>query len=544
MKHKLFFHTLRYLKFRQIYYQLKQRFKPYVFRSFKPKTNLEVLWQLNGTFEPPVPESNNRKLFEGIFSFNNLHKKVGFPPNWDNTDMPKIWRYNLHYLDYLFFLDFEEAAKLVRSWKRSCPLGMPIAWDAYPLSLRLINCCCVFYGNYRTQTETDDSFNMELKETLYLQAQILEEQLEFHLLGNHLFENLAALMIYCNCFPSAFSDKKKAKVRNLFHRELKEQFFEDGLHYELSPMYHLRMTWLLLVLSNIKNEDLESDMKFYLSRALNALSFVTHPDGEISLLNDSALGIYTAPGSLFTWAEKFGVKKKIEHGVFSLRESGYYGWRESGNYFLCDAGIIGPSYIPAHAHADIFNFELSLLGERIVVDSGVYDYVSSEMRDYCRSTKAHNTVVIDSVNQSEVWHAFRVARRVKPRVLYYVSDSQGFVLEGEVGNYLQKNKVNHKRNFNWLKVGKLTVSDIVSGKFSKAKSYLHLHPDCKLERNEANMLIFCKGEIRFAIEFDDIEPTLEKSWYCPEFYTRLENICLVWPITARQNEISYSITII
>jgi hypothetical protein len=50
------------------------------------------------------------------------------------------------------------------------------------------------------------------------------------------------------------------------------------------------------------------------------------------------------------------------------------------------------------------------------VNSGTSTYRAGPRRDYERSTAAHNTVEIDGENQTEVWGAFRAARRATPRL--------------------------------------------------------------------------------------------------------------------------------
>src|SRR6185295_1096925 len=72
---------------------------------------------------------------------------------------------------------------------------------------------------------------------------------------------------------------------------------------------------------------------------------------------------------------------------------------------------VGPSYQPGHAHADTLSFELSLHGRRVLVNSGTSEYGTGPERQRQRSTAAHNTVVIDGQDSSEVWGGFRVARR-------------------------------------------------------------------------------------------------------------------------------------
>ena len=94
--------------------------------------------------------------------------------------------------------------------------------------------------------------------------------------------------------------------------------------------------------------------------------------------------------------------------------SGYFVIRNLDDMLVVDCGEVGPDYQPGHAHCDTLSFELASDGRTIIVDSGVYDYEDSEMRRYVRSTRAHNTAMVDGCEQSEIWGAFRVARRARP----------------------------------------------------------------------------------------------------------------------------------
>ena len=59
----------------------------------------------------------------------------------------------------------------------------------------------------------------------------------------------------------------------------------------------------------------------HLGRLGRALAAMTHPDGRIALLNDSAFGVYPEPGRL---AEQAGAPPP-DAGSFALPDSGYYG---------------------------------------------------------------------------------------------------------------------------------------------------------------------------------------------------------------------------
>ena len=93
---------------------------------------------------------------------------------------------------------------------------------------------------------------------------------------------------------------------------------------------------------------------------------------------------------------------------------GYVSIKKKNFNAILDVAEIGPSDLPGHAHADTLSFELSLFQKRIIVNSGSSEYGEGEIRQYERSTKAHNTVVVDDENSSEIWAGFRVARRASP----------------------------------------------------------------------------------------------------------------------------------
>jgi hypothetical protein len=82
---------------------------------------------------------------------------------------------------------------------------------------------------------------------------------------------------------------------------------------------------------------------------------------------------------------------------------------------LFNTGGVGLAHQPGHIHADGLAIELSLHGERVVIDAGVGTYVPGSSRDYARSTRAHNTVTVGEgdPNQHELWASHRVGGRAR-----------------------------------------------------------------------------------------------------------------------------------
>jgi uncharacterized heparinase superfamily protein len=146
---------------------------------------------------------------------------------------------------------------------------------------------------------------------------------------------------------------------------------------------------------------------------LAALRAVAHPDGEIALFNDSALGIASPPAALFALAEGNGVRAG-EQRARDLPAAGYFRFEEADTALVFDAGALGPDHLPAHAHCDALSFELSAAGRRIVTDTGVDRYETGPERDFQRSTAAHSTLQVGDLEQGEPFGSFRMGRR--PRV--------------------------------------------------------------------------------------------------------------------------------
>lgn len=542
----LFFSTIRHLRQEQIVGQVRIRVKKWLDRQGKFLKSQKVplypgcSWNLRTAFSPPGTQENKQDdMLNGRFEFLNCKQNIGWPPQWDNPRLPRLWQYNLHYFEYLWSLDYDQARFLTQNWiQQHRQEPGRVGWEPYPASLRLMNLCGVFWGQYRQKISQDPDFERILWESMFVQAQWLADNLETHILGNHLFENAVALIFTGCCFSGNDAEIWFDTGFAIIKKELEEQILDDGMHFERSPMYHCRIIYLLCLLYTIEKPILRETIERPLIKMICALRRLVHPDGKIALLNDSAWDISNSPASLLSYFEMLmeGLDVNIgnnRYEVFALPDAGYFGaGNDNGDYVICDLGPIGPDYMPGHAHADIFSFELSLCGQQVVVDSGVHDYDIGAMRKYCRSTRAHNTVEIDGENQCELWGVFRVGRRGKPYDVKWFADEEnrGFKAEGYHDGYDRlKGKPLHFRKFLWdNRHGILAVSDRMQSKCSHAIiSRIHLHPDCKVREVNLNDVIVEAPSVLFKISFQHgLDVTLEKSIYCPTFGKKKDNITI------------------
>lgn len=393
--------------------------------------------------------------------------------DWNRADWPKLWLYNAHYFDDLAAREPSARAEwqcaLIQRWIAENPPGQGNGWEPYPSSLRIVN--------WVKWALTGNAMPGAAVESLAVQTRYLRRRLEIHLLGNHLWANLKALVFAGAYFEGEEAGRWMAKGASLLERELEEQFLPDGGHFERSPMYHailledvLDLLQLDKVYPGTMPRSLVTTLRGRVVPMLRWLKVMTHPDGDIALFNDAAFGIAPRYGALGSYAATLGlpVDRTPLARLEVLEASGYARLASGPAVLLADVGRIGPDYLPGHAHADTLSFELSLDGKRVLVNGGTSTYDPGPLRLRQRGTAMHNTVEVDGQDSSEVWSSFRVARRALPMNVRWADEGQVLVLEGAHHGYWRlPGKVVHSRRWELSATG-LAVIDVVSGEPQQA----------------------------------------------------------------------------
>ncbi len=247
--------TIRFLKFKQIFYRIYYRLvKIEPVLSEAPRLRIwPKKWSVSSWHHPSM-------LGEVTFTFLNEKGEVRSPQDWNSSLKTKLWLYHLHYLDDLNAKRSEERSSLhsslVKNWITYNPPFLNNGWEPYTLSLRMVNLVKYFS---RLEVVPKD-----FSESLALQGLSLEKKLEFHILGNHLFANAKALVFAGSFFDGSLGNVFLEKGLKLLREEMKEQFLDDGAHFELSPMYHATLLWDvcdLIELANTSNIKILLDKK-------------------------------------------------------------------------------------------------------------------------------------------------------------------------------------------------------------------------------------------------------------------------------------------
>lgn len=494
-KIQLYYNTLKYLRRKQIAYRLfyfvRARWRKMVGFSYEKNVRgTSDVPQMSATLSLvdsiPSPFSYSNK---NDFTFLNLNQKFEKDIDWDFADFGKLWTYNLNYFDFLnqeepFYNEFKE---IIDHFIQKQP-HLKNANEPFPISLRGINWIKYFIQNKIQNPDYDRS--------LFHQYQILADNIEYHLLGNHLLENGFSMLFGAVYFQDASFFKI---ADNILTSELKEQILADGAHFELCPMYHKIMLFRVLDCYNLMNSNtidiskVSKEKIFNLRQLLKEKAVVmlgwldnmTYNDGSTPHFGDSTEGIAPNSRALFEYAQKLNISYKKT----PLSTSGFRKLKNETFELVAKVGNIGPDYIPGHAHADSLSFELRNFNKPFLVDMGISTYETNERRLLERSTSSHNTVEINDQNSSEVWGSFRVANRAKATILKETASSLWAVHDG-----YKKIGVNHERQFlltnNCLEIVDKTDENAIS------KACWHFSPEVSLTIKN-NVVKFEGGEIKF-----------------------------------------------
>lgn len=553
-------YTLRYYRKSQLAWYLYYRARKLLPLSFwfTPKipssltTDKKKMEKLK-KFTKIWAESSSRylidaqKIFSSQFEYAGENCSIDYFHTSKQDNLSPLGKYGLHSFEPLWRLclsyyhtnnnSIEELIKdCIVNWTKNNPPGTPLSWDPYPISFRIrytLSACAMWGWN-----------DPQILESVWTQIQYLYRSLEFHLLGNHIIQNLCGLLVGVEVFSLPF----KNEILRLLKKELKEQILEDGGHYERVPMYHyhvlIDLLWLVAVLDPIPEFLIHT-----ITKMLKFASNINLSDGNFPQFGDSAF--YHLPN----WEEISYVAKrllnielnneKLSTGLIKLPDSGYYIFsyhkknklnhsKNNKPYveLVIRAGKTGPDYQLAHAHSDQLSYEMLINGIRFVVDSGIHGYAGSPLRPFQRSSRAHNIVCFDEVEQLETWGVFRVARRGKCEVEKVISDGETFKFHGTYHFYTGEK---HKRiiEFNYPI---LSIRDEIycQPKRRIFYNFIHFAPTVSIEPKN-NCIIATISEINIKLIIDRTcfyslvkgLDNFDQGWYSQRFGDFIANPVLV-----------------
>lgn len=475
----------------------------------------------------------------------------------------------------------EGCRTLLLSWFDQCSYPLGPNWvSSLEHSVRLVNWSFAWHllGGADSELfhEPDgEEFRHRWLDTIYQHCHFISGHFSLYSsANNHLLGEYMGLFVATTTWPLwEESLGWQELAQSGFQKEALMQNAVDGVNLEQGIWYHHEVADMMLLCALVgKSNGIDFPVPFWnrLEKMMDFIASLMDVDGNIPMFGDSddAVMVRFSPNSghdvyrsllatgsvLFDRAEykKKAVsfddkskwllgekgKKKFDSLLYSdhlkalpraFPDGGYYIFGENLDKpeeirVVADAGQLGYLSIAAHGHADALSFTLSIAGQEMLVDPGTYAYhTQKKWRDYFRGTSAHNTVRIDSLDQSVPGGNFLWIKHAKARCINFESNQDTDILIAEHDGYLRlKDPVKHIRSIVFDKKKQIiTVTDkLEARKEHFTELYWHLSENCNVQQS-GNAIIVSLNDTKLSMKL------LNSEWF-PEVIKGSDNPPLGW----------------
>jgi hypothetical protein len=345
--------------------------------------------------------------------------------------------------------DAKYANELFRQWKHwhgENPYPIGTNWSS---SLEVAFRCLSWLWVYFLMSGSDvvpREFRGELYRSLAVSGRHIECNLSTYFSPNtHLLGEGAALFFIGTLCPELEqADRWQTLGWTILQQAAERQVRGDGLHFEQSIYYHVYALDFFLhamMLASRNGIALPADFERTLERMLEGLCLLGRSgpvprlgdddggrlfDGQRNrsahLLDPLATGavlfgrgdfkcVAGGPREEMVWLlGESGLAEfdrlpatAVARGSTAFQDSGLYVMSQDDleRHLVIDAGPQGAD-AAGHGHADALSISANIAGCALLIDPGTFEYVGKDLeRNRFRGTKAHNTLVVDGVDQSE-----------------------------------------------------------------------------------------------------------------------------------------------
>lgn len=430
-------------------------------------------------------------------------------------------------------------AAQIEQWLQACPFGLGMNWrSGLELGVRLINWVWALDLVQPSGRPAGPLLERVLRSVELHVWEIRRKYSRGSSANNHLIGEAAGVYVAASYFQGLPDrERVRAEARQILCEEILRQSGEDGGTREQALGYQIFVLGLLLAAATAgraTDDEFPQEFRARLSRMLEfldemspsgrPLAFYGDADDGYALdLNGRPRDVTTilhwgaivadhrsaqsgGPEELTTWLPKSTKDRRsdgvAERGVRSARRARHFAQagyailahRNPDSPFetalLFDCGPLGLGAIAAHGHADALSVALRAFGEDVFIDPGTYDYFTyPEWRTYFRSTRAHNTLEVDGLDQSEMLGPFLWGQRAETRMLEWAPTDDGGRVQAEHNGYARlSDPVIHRRAIEMRgHSGQIFIEDeVIAHKSHGVGLYFHVGHRCRVVRRDTH----------------------------------------------------------
>lgn len=238
-----------------------------------------------------------------------------------------------------------------------------------------------------------------------------------HRTGNWLIMEMNGLAQIGILYPVLKNAKEWfAFAINQLTEELDRQVYpEDHFQFELATGYHyvvINNYMRLVRVARAYGVALPEEFTARIEKMLETYVKIMQPDGRMPDINDGSnafiktyIGeqeMFFPENKTFDWvcSDRATDEGKPEYTSLGMEYAGMMvmrtGWGKDDVWAFMDAAPFGTG----HQHEDKLNLLMYAHGKYILTECGSYSYDDSEMRKYALSTRSHNTVRVNGMDQN------------------------------------------------------------------------------------------------------------------------------------------------
>ncbi len=390
--------------------------------------------------------------------------------------------------------------KQIEDWIAQNPMMYSINWGcAMDVSIRAVNWIWTLRLLSGYNQKNKNLFQIIIN-SLYEHGWYIYRNLEgniFSYCNNHYLSDLVGLVYLGQLFPK---DKEAEKWLSFglksFYREIRLEILPSGMTYERTTHYNRLVLELILwtvVCLRQNNFQIPQDIDSRLESMIEFVMNICRPDGSCPIIGDQDNGRFLpfgnenlndfrylmAIGSILYERSDFkkhsngyniyctllGIensyskfsKIKLSNEIYlkSIRfvDAGIYIMRHQNNFLIFNGATRGmysdQKSAGVHTHSDLFSFDLYIDDKAFIIDPGTYTYTANKSeRNLFRSTRMHNTVVVDKQNQDALDEnkMFEIPKGTLSAINEWSSSETMDIISSEHTGYMRlKNPVKHKR---------------------------------------------------------------------------------------------------
>ena len=478
------------------------------------------------TTDPTIAQ----EIYTGQFTFAGKTIYAGSHSPFNHHKINYYWERELHQFRWLCHLraarnelSVFNAKALVEEWIVTCgqkTTGTP--WLPEIVAARLI----AWISNSPTILDTANhhfykKFLKSIRHHIrFLRNHMVATPHELPRLQIHIALAYAALCVYG-------MDHWQRSIHRALGRELDRQILPDGGHLSRNPSLIPEILIDLLPLRQVylkQGITILPSLMSAIDRLIPAIRFFRHGDGNLALFNGTSNTKQDMIATILRYDDALGSPPD------NMVHSGYQRIVADDGLTIMDTGISPESLLSEYAHAGFLSLEFSHGKDQILVNCGLPQYPTAEIRSLARSTAAHSTATIHDTSSSRIQKKGLLFRFLGAAIISGPSqitckrttNNYETTINAEHNGYVAPFGLYHARSITLSREGK-----VLSGRDSfRAKNTnsmpnhsvairFHLHPDIRItqqnDHENQDIILTTRSGTCWIFSCDQVSPVTEQS---------------------------------